>query len=135
MAMKGAASLVKASATAGGAGAYTTVAEIRSATMNLGAGEIDVAAFGSVWDDLIQGLKNVTFSLTGFYKPGDTDGQIAFRDAFINDTEVWVQFLPDGTNGFKAKVLVSKFDVDTSVENAVNLSIELKGKGAIVAVP
>jgi predicted secreted protein len=134
MAMAGTGTLVKVSIVAGGAGAYNTVAEIKSATMNLGAGEIDVAAFGSVWEDMIQGLKSAAYSLGGFWKPGDADGQVAIRNQLISGDEIWVQFLPNGVAGFKQQVTCVKFDIGSEVNGAVELTIELRGKGAPVAV-
>jgi predicted secreted protein len=45
-----------------------------------------------------------------------------------------VQFLPDGTTGFKQAVKVSSFEMSASVDGLVEVSIELEGNGAISTV-
>lgn len=132
--MHGKNSLVKVSPTAGGAGAYTTVADIRSASMSNGATTHDITAMAASWISRIIGLLDGTYSLSGYWKPSDTNGQVAIRNAMINDTTLWIQFLPDGTSGFKQEVKVSKFDINTTVDGLVEVSIELEGTGAIAAV-
>ena len=134
MALAGTGMLIKASTTAGGAGTYTTIAEIKSGSMNTAAGSIDVSAFGSTWADALQGLKSVQYSLQGFWKSDDTTGQVAIRSALVNDSEIWFQFLPDGSTGFKQQVAISSFNISAAVDGAVEVSIEAAGVGAPAAV-
>lgn len=134
MAIAGTGMLVQASTTVGGAGSYTTIAEIKSGSMNTSAGSIDVSAFGSIWASSLQGLKSVSYSLQGFYKSSDSTGQAAIRTALVNDSEIWFKFLPDGSTGFKQKVAISSYNISASVDGAVEISIEAAGIGAPVAV-
>lgn len=48
-----------------------------------------------------------TVQLQGDYNQGDA-GQDAIRAAYVAGTEIYVQILPDGTNGFKQKTRVSQ---------------------------
>src|SRR5688500_3101456 len=126
MAMKGINARISVSTTE--AGVYTVVAEVREGTINIGGENIDVAFFGtSVWTTRIQGRKDVTLSLSGYLVPGDTNGQVAIRSALINDTDVFVKYLWDGTNGFRAQYRVAAFNVNADVDGIVGLSIELEG--------
>lgn len=134
MALPGKNTLVKVSTTAGGAGAYTTVDEIQSVDFNESGASIDVTKFDDDWISRIQGLKDCKWSLKGFWDPADTNGQLAIRNAWLNDTELWVQILPNGTTGFKQQVLVSSFNISTGVSGVAEVSIDLEGTGAIAAV-
>lgn len=134
MASAGKALLVKVSPTTGGAGTYTAVADIRSASMSTSAGLVDISAFNDSQVSRIMGLKDATYSLSGFWKSTDTNGQVAIRAAWSGDSTLWVQFLPDGATGFKQEVKVSKFDISASVDGAVELSVEIEGTGAIASI-
>lgn len=113
---------------------YNQVAELNDGTQTIDGTNIDITEFGDDWINRIQGLKDGTYSLSGFYAPSDTDGQVAIRDALINDTTLYVQFLHDGTNGFQQEVKVATFEVSASVDGAVEVSIDLEGTGTITAV-
>lgn len=125
---------VKVSPTAGGAGVYTAVADINSCSMNDGRTTLDVTAFGDNDVARAQGLKDCSFELGGFYNSADTNGQNAIRSAYENGTELWIQFLPNGTAGFKKQVLISKFSVSSTPSGTNDLSITADGTGASAAV-
>lgn len=135
MALPGKSSLVKVSTTAGGAGAYTTVADLNSATMSTNGGTIDITEFGDNYMQRIQGIKDGSFQISGFWAPADTNGQVAIRNALVNDGELWAQFLPDGTNGFKQQVRVASFELAAGVDGVVTMSASLEGTGAVAPVP
>jgi len=132
MAIAGKSMAVRVATTA--AGTYTSVAEIKEASMSHAGNNQDISTFGSAWVLRLQGLKDATYSLSGFYNPTDTNGQVAIRNAWLNDTPLFVQFLPNGTNGFRQEVRVSSYEVSASADGAQEVSIELEGTGAIVAV-
>ena len=135
MAMKGINALVKVSTTAGGAGTYTTVAETADATATLDGENLDVSFFGtSAWTTRIQGRKDFGVTLSGHLVPTDTSGQNAIRDAFINDTELWVQYLWNGTAGFKGQVRVANFSSSAEVNGIVGFSATLEGTGAATVI-
>lgn len=113
---------------------WNTVTELNDASMSFDGDNIDITEFGDDFINRIQGLKDNTFSLAGFYAPLDTDGQLAIRDAWLNDTEIYVRFLADGENGFSQEVKVSTFEVSAAVDGAVEVSIELEGTAEITVV-
>jgi predicted secreted protein len=124
---------VKVSPTVGGAGTYTLVAGAKNATMTQNGQTLDVSAFGAAAVEKILGLRDATYSLSGNYEGGDTNGQVAIRSA-LADTTLWIQFLPDGTTGFKQEVKVASFDITAAVDGIVEFTANLEGSGAIAAV-
>jgi predicted secreted protein len=135
MALSGRNAKLKVSATAGGAGTYTEVAELTQASCNINGQNIDISVFGDGWLKRIQGMRDSRLAGSGWLVPSDTNGQIAIRTALANGTELWAQFLWDGTNGFKVQVLPTSFDTDAPADGAVAVSCAFDGTGAIIVVP
>jgi predicted secreted protein len=132
MTTAGRTSLVKVSTTSGGT--YTAVDEIRSASMSWKGGTIDISKIGVTYMARILGIKDASYSLQGFYDSADTNGQLAIRSSLVNDSGLFVQFLPDGSTGFQQEVKVAGFDFDTSFDGAVGISISLEGSGAVTLI-
>lgn len=110
---------------------WYTVANLKEGTMNNNGDNQDITTFGKDYICRLQGLKDVSYSLSGFYDSTDTNGQIALRTAWLNDSTVYVGFLPDGTDGWEQKVKVSTFEISGGVDGVLELSIELEGDDAI----
>src|SRR5690554_4961606 len=70
-----------------------------------------------------------------WFRPGgfETTNQ-AIRDNYLNGTDLWIQILPDGTNGFEVKVLVSSFEISASVDGAVEFNAELESTEGVSEV-
>lgn len=124
----------KVSPTAGGAGVYTAVAGINSATMTQNAETVDISQFSSSYIERLQGLKDASYDLAGHFEAGDTNGQNAIRTAFTSDSTLWVQFLPDGSAGFKQEVKVASVEIGAEVNGKVGVTYKLVGTGAIATV-
>lgn len=129
----GRSTLVKVATTL--AGTYNTVAGLKSANHSIDAASIDDNEFGVVWVQKIQGLKDGKLELSGQLRPSDTTGQIVIRTSMLNDTDLFVKVLFDGTNGWVQQMRCSKFAADAALDGIVGLSISLEGTGAITAVP
>lgn len=117
-------------------GTYTTVADITSASMSFAGENIDVTAFstaGTSYRSRIQGLKDVTWDLSGFLKSSDTNGQAAIRAALVNDTALFARILFDNTttNYAQQEVKVASYDVSATVDGPVETSISLEGTGSL----
>lgn len=132
MAMKGKSLKIKVGTATGGP--FSDVQDLNDASMSLEGDNQDISTFSSDYVKRLQGLKDATYSLSGFYKGDDTNGQVAIRSALINDTGLFVQFLPDGTTGFKQEVKVASFEVSAAADGVVEVSIELEGTDAITLV-
>jgi len=115
---------------------YNIVADLNEASIGLEAENIEVTAFCSEFIQRIQGLKDNTFDLSGFYNPADTLGQILIRDSWLNDEDLYVRYIIDKNTGegFKQQVRVASFEIDATVEDAIELSIDLEGTGAVEIV-
>jgi predicted secreted protein len=123
---------VKVSTTSGGS--FTAVLAIHDGTVNLSGASIDVSEFGDTWMERLQGLKDASYDLKGFYNSADTTGQNVIQSAFLNDTPLFVEMLPDGTTGFKQQVLVSKYSVGSPVNGAISCDITLEGTAAVTLI-
>ena len=135
MAFAGKGSVFKVSATAGGAGSYTTVAEGKNADQTFNSAALDQSYFGQEWKNHIYGLSEAEWSLEVNCKMGsDANGQDAIIAAQINKTELWVQFLWNGTAGYKQKVIVTKWSISTNVDGIVMIKFDFKGDGVPAAV-
>jgi predicted secreted protein len=130
----GKAAVFKFSPTAGGAGTYSTVAGIKTFSAEIAGQNIDVTELPATYLARIQGLKDGKYSASGFYQPGDTNGQLAIRTSFLADTELWLQALPDGTTGFKQQVRCSKYAVSTDVAGPNSWSADFEGTGVITLI-
>lgn len=117
-----------------GAGTYNILLGVKSFTHSIDGATLDDSEMGVAWVQRIQGLKDGKLSISGSYRSDDTTGQLRCRDAMLNDTELHYRVLYNGVAGYRQQCRCSKFQVDASVEDKVNVSIELEGTGAITAV-
>ncbi|WLD92644.1 phage tail tube protein [Alkalihalobacillus sp. AL-G] len=114
--------------------AFNVVQDLNEATMPMESDNQDISTFGSDHVKRLQGLKDTTFELSGFYNADDTNGQMAIRSALVDNTALYVQFLPDGTTGFQQEVKVASYEVSAAVDGVVEVSIELEGTNAVTLV-
>ncbi len=80
------------------------------------------------------GLHDWSVSCTANYAPADT-ALTAIRDAWLNRTALYVQYLPDGTttNGFQGPVVVESFNLSGEVGGLETVEISLQADGALSA--
>jgi len=130
MALKG--KLMKIKASTDGT-TWTDVLGMDNASMGLGGENIDITEFGDEYVRRIQGIKDNTFTISGNYLPADP-GQSMIKDALLNDGELHIQFLPDGTNGFQQEVKVASFNPSVTARGKVEINIQLEGNGPVTAV-
>ena len=130
MATAGKNTLVQVSTATGGT--YTTIAEMNSQSATLNGASLDVTAFGAAWKSKIQGLKDASYQVSGFWKSTDTSGQTAVRLALVNDSTLFVRVEIDGTttNYFLQEIKVTDYSVKSAVDGLVELSMSFDGTGA-----
>lgn len=117
-------------------GTYTTVADINSASFNFAGENLDVTSFTTAptaYRSRIQGLKDVTWEMSGFLKSSDTNGQAAIRAALVNDTDLFCRVLFDNTtsNYAQQQVKPASYDVSANVDGPVEFSCSLEGTGTL----
>jgi predicted secreted protein len=132
-AIAGRKSLVKVCATSGGA--FAICLGVQSITSNRTRDLIDVSDFGPDWKANLTGLKDATFEITGNYRSDDTTGQGLVHAAFDDDDDLFIQYLPDGTNGWQAQVHITKDNVDSGTTKQVSWTATLNQTGGLTVVP
>jgi predicted secreted protein len=114
---------------------WHVVSQIKEVDLPLSATNIDVSVFGVTFVQRIQGLKDATYTLTGFVDPTDTNGQVAIQSSWLNDTALYIQVNYGGGLVYSQQVKVNKIDNDAAVDGAITTKIDLDGTGvATVAV-
>lgn len=130
--LSGKAFLMKYAATTGGS--YVTVADLTQASFTVNGEVLDITAFTLTYAANVAGIKSLAVSGSGFWSSGDTAGQVALRTAFLADTDIFLQFLPNGTTGFKAQFFLSSWEIGAEVKGTVSVSFAGVGSGAPTAV-
>ena len=113
-----------------------TVAKINDASFTINGEVIDVSAFdGEGWSEFIQGLRDADIDISGFYDATDTNGQVVARAAILTQNIVSdVTVLSNAnlaTSGFTCDAFVETFEISTTVDGAVELSISMQSSGPI----
>jgi predicted secreted protein len=117
-------------------GTYTSIDGTTSASDSDGIDELDVSDLADQdgFRRFIMGLRGVTIQLEQDLIYGDTQ-QDALRTAFAARTTVFIQYLPDGTNGAKGEFFVTSINKSTPVDGKATASVALRLTGALTAVP
>jgi len=129
MATAGHTSVVKATDTynADASTGYNAV-EVLSASFAPGVDLLDVTALtDGQFRKRIQGLKDLEMSLTcDFIVAGSSSGQSDIRDSYDDDQQVYMVFLPDGTNGYHVPMVCEGYGIDVEVEGKVGVTYTLR---------
>ncbi len=134
----GSTSLVSCSTSSGGT--YDEVSGIKEMTTDTGIDMLDVTAFSDVsgsggWRSFIAGLRGATISMSGRFERTDTGAAKILSVANGSYTALFLKALPDGTNGYRYEVLLTKATIKSAVDNYVDATYEFQVTGAAVAVP
>lgn len=117
-------------------GSYTSIDGVTSASDSSGIDELDISDLKD--DDgnraFILGLRGVTISADLDEIYGDTQ-QDAIRSAHGSRSAVYLQYLPDGTNGYKGQFWVTSYNRSVSVDGKATASATFRLTGATTAVP
>jgi predicted secreted protein len=115
-------------------GSFNAMLGMDDGTMNLSATNVDTSEFGDSFMERLQALKDASYDFKGHYNAADATGQAVVQSAFLNDTALWGQFLPDGTTGFKQEMKVSKFSIGVPVNGVCSLDLTIEGTGVFSTV-
>lgn len=118
-------------------GSYTECDGIKSYTLSCTNADLDTTDFKDTTGAMtkILGLANTSISLEGDLEAGDTGGQAALITAFTTKAQVFLEILPDGTNGFKVGGFITKFEIKAGVADTVGVSYDFVSSGVLTAVP
>lgn len=104
-------------------GTYKNVGFVRSADYSRAReGSTTIRWFGG--DQARPGSKTLSGSMPVWFDREDTDGQVVLRAAYENDTPVYLQFCPEGTEAS------AKADQFEAVIDEVGFSVDSEGEAA-----
>jgi hypothetical protein len=121
----------------------TLVENLGKWTLDLSGSEIDVSAFGDVWEKKMPGMQGWTASIEGMYDPADTDGQailIAAKLAatkiqnirfYVDSTSYWT---PNLTSNTLAGCYIQNVSINHDKAGVAQITMNVLGYGAIVLV-
>lgn len=111
------------------------VGGIDTANITLGRTVLDASIFkGGAFKRRILGLKDMPLVLSGNWVPGDT-AQAAMKTAWGDGTSMYVQILPDGTNGFEIEYKVTDMEFPNEVDGKAQVTFTLASTGDVAFKP
>lgn len=119
-------------------GAVVPIGSMKDVSIDISQTDIDVTSLDSSgWDQSISGTKSWTVSSAGFFVDGDA-GQDALNSAMLGAAPVNVEFYRDkqgasGAKGYKGTAVITKWGIKAATGGAVELSVDMKGNGPLVA--
>ena len=129
--------VVSVSTTSGGT--YTKIAGLNDASLQRIRDLLDTTNFKDANDapvrKRIYGLKDRSLSLSGDLDLSDSNGQVLLSDAIDDGTNVFIKYLPDGTNGWQVEFLVENFDMQSTPDGKNEFSCSLQATGDATAIP
>lgn len=107
------------------------VSDIANWSIDAAADNIDVTDFDSNgWKEFLAGLREWSGSFEGNLKPGDTNGQLALVNAWLNGTTVSLELRVDATRKLTGTALV-QFSIEMPVDDKGAFSCDFQGTGAL----
>jgi predicted secreted protein len=94
----------------------------------------ETSVFGDDFVERTQGLKDASYSLTGFYDNTDTNGQLAIRAAWLADSPLYIKVSYDTSSFYHQRVKVKSFNPSAKVDGVVELKMDLEGTGALTII-
>jgi predicted secreted protein len=117
-----------------GGGVYldsTKVAEIANWSLDMSADDIDITSFDSEgWRERIQGIKEWSGSFEGNFEPGDTNGQAALINAWLNGEKVKLELQVNASVKFSGDALITP-SIETPVDDKASFSCDFSGTGPL----
>lgn len=115
---------------------YVPVGETKDATITINQESIDATSFDSVgWMENIVGLKSWEMSMESLYinqSFAGNIGQVNLQNSLLGGQVVRWKLLPKtgaGNIGYVGDGVVTSFEVNVPVDDAVNLSVSVTGSG------
>lgn len=116
-------------------GSYTAIEGATTASMDMSIDELDISDLkdDDGWRRFIMGLGGSSISFDMDVVEGDTQ-QDAIRAALTGRTTVFLQYLYDGTNGFKGEFYITSISYSSPVDGKASCSVTARMTGAPTAV-
>jgi len=116
-------------------GSYTSIEGVTTASMDQSIDELDISDLkdDAGWRKFIMGLGGGQITFDMDVVEGDTQ-QDAVRAALTGRTTLFLQYLYDGTNGFKGEYFITNISYSAPVDGKSSCSVTARLTGAPTAV-
>jgi len=113
---------------------FTAIGGTKSVDLSDSTNMLDTTAFNDGrLRRRLAGLRDESLSLSGQHEAVDV-GWLHVLDALLGGSEVFVQFVYDGSNGFEFRCLVESVGISASVDGLVETTATLRPQAAPLAV-
>lgn len=118
-------------------GPFATIADLTTYDWSHTAADVTKTfVFGNPDAYVKAGDKDHSYGLAGLYSPEDTGGQNVLKTAYGAGSDVWLQVIPDGTDGWMEKCKVTEYSGSAARDgDYVEVAFQLEGVGTTVDVP
>lgn len=113
------------------AGTATTIAYVSGFNLSLSKDIIEILQFGAQYKEKVPSIKDWTASIDGTVALAADGTQKQLYDAFESGDPITIGCYLDETVYFEGSALVSSFEIDAAPDDAITLSSELSGTGAV----
>jgi len=104
----------------------TVAVGIKTATLDQSADLFDATALSDgQFRKRIQGLKDCQIDVSGDFAGDTANGWADIINSVHDDTDLFVQVLPDGTNGYEWQVCASEYTIDFDASDVISASASL----------
>ena len=116
------------------------IMDVNNATFTVNREIVDITAFkesANGFRDRLTNLGDAGGSMSGFYNPTDTNGQVVLRASALTGSEVsglTVLAASSAGTGFKCNAFVESFEKTSAVEGAVGFTMSFQSNGVVEAV-
>lgn len=109
----------------------TLIGYLNSVELNLEKDVIEILQFGAEYQEKVPAIKNWTASSEGTVAFASGESQHKMFQAYESGELVELTIQLDDSTYFKGKALVSSFSVSGAPDDAMNISVEFEGSGAV----
>lgn len=129
------AKLCRYSTVSTGDSGWATFPGINTASMSLGGEILDDTAFsteaGNDFRSRMRGLNDFSFNFTADWSTAA--GSTQLYDAWKDRNTFWFDYRPNGTAGYKGRVVVESLELSGEVAGKEQITVTLQGDGGFAA--
>lgn len=108
------------------------VGYLNSVELNLEKDVIEILQFGDQYRQKVPAIKNWTASSEGTVAFAAGESQHKLYQAYESGELVTLQIMLDDVTNFEGKALISSLSISGAPDDAMNISVEFEGSGAVV---
>jgi hypothetical protein len=113
---------------------YAALGSASDVKLSVKRDEHDTTEFTNTNENLILGLKDSSFTISGKLQFGGEKGLDLALVAFNNGSDLYVKYLPNAAAGYKVKGLVESISLPGESTSSIDFSMTVQGNGALTVV-